>query len=79
MWLAAKPAPRRTRSISIAAPVFNKNGQILASVGVGSPIAEFDRDRTQDYIDLVKEAGRTATANLATLETYLDLPARGVN
>ncbi|MCO5732202.1 DNA-binding transcriptional regulator KdgR [Rhizobium sp. SSA_523] len=48
----------------LAAPVFNHMGKPVAAISISFPLFRFDEGRRQDYIDLLTEAGLSASIAL---------------
>jgi DNA-binding IclR family transcriptional regulator len=64
--------------VGIACPVFNRDGKILGSIGIGAQATGLRRDDTPARIENVKNAAQEINALMASIETPLDQPARAV-
>ncbi|MBB3649127.1 IclR family transcriptional regulator (plasmid) [Rhizobium ruizarguesonis] len=64
--------------IGIAAPIFNKAGQILGSIGVAGAESKFNRDDVERVVAIVKDAGRQVTDRVGVIAVGTDRPARAV-
>jgi len=62
----------------ISAPVFNRDGKILGSIGLGITLQAFDRREAPEIAKVVIATAREATARLSSIETPLDRPARSI-
>ncbi|MBY5392841.1 IclR family transcriptional regulator [Rhizobium leguminosarum] len=64
--------------IGIAAPIFNKAGQILGSIGVAGAESKFNREDVERVVAIVKDAGRQVTDRVGVIAVGTDRPARAV-
>ncbi|MBB3527015.1 IclR family transcriptional regulator [Rhizobium sp. BK456] len=64
--------------IGIAAPIFNKAGQILGSIGVAGADSNFNREEIDRVVGIVRDAGRQVTDRVGVIAVGTDRPARAV-
>jgi DNA-binding IclR family transcriptional regulator len=64
--------------IGIAAPIFNKSGQILGSIGVAGADSKFNRDDVERVVAIVKDSARQVTERIGIIAVGTDRPARAV-
>ena len=64
--------------LGISAPIFNRSGQILGSIGVAGDESKFDRSALERISTLVKRAGEQVTERIAVVSLGTDRPARAV-
>jgi DNA-binding IclR family transcriptional regulator len=64
--------------IGIAAPIFNKSGQILGSIGVAGSESRFNRDDVERIVAIVKDAAKQVTDRVGVIAVGTDRPARAV-
>jgi IclR family acetate operon transcriptional repressor len=55
---------RRLGVLSIAAPIFNATGAVIASVNVSAPLQRVTQEQVAEFSGLVLRAGRTISAQL---------------
>ena len=55
----------------IAAPIFDRFGNVIAGVSISLPTIRFDESRLSYYVDLLQQAGK----NISTQLGYADYPA----
>ncbi len=64
--------------ISIAAPLFNREGEVLGSLALVASNSNARADAFRDYAPLVTEAAKEASARIASNEDIVALPARAL-
>ena len=64
--------------IGISAPVFNRSGQILGSIGIAGDESKFDRAALERIAALVKNAAQEVTERISVVSLGTDRPARAV-
>jgi len=64
--------------ISIAAPLFNREGEVLGSLALVASNMNARADAFRDYAPLVTEAAKEASARIASNEDIVALPARAL-
>ncbi|HEY0296213.1 MAG TPA: IclR family transcriptional regulator [Bordetella sp.] len=64
--------------LSIAAPLFNRGGDVLGSLAVAASSSHVDPAQFRALADRVVEAGREVSTRIATVSNAVDLPARAV-
>lgn len=65
--------------LSIAAPLFNRSGDVLGSLAIAASTSHVNPVQFRDYAGVVVEAGKEVSARIATVsDTVVDLPARAV-
>ena len=50
----------------VATPIFDRNGDVIAAIGVAGPILRFTKDLSRQYVSLCCEAARRMSALLRT-------------
>lgn len=64
--------------VGISAPIFNRAGQILGSIGVAGAEASFDRKELDRVAVLVKRAAEEVNERIGVVRMGTDRPARAV-
>lgn len=64
--------------ISIAAPLFNAEGEVLGSLALVASNKTINADRFKDFAPLVVESAREASEKIATNQFIVALPARAI-
>ena len=64
--------------IGISAPIFNRKGQILGSIGVAGAESKFNRAALDSVSKLVKAAAEEVNERIAMISVGTDRPARSV-
>lgn len=64
--------------VGISSPIFNKEGKILGSIGIGASLAAFQRQNAQEIVDVVRQVAQDATSRMSETQTQLDRPARAI-
>lgn len=64
--------------VSIAAPLFNREGEVLGSLALVASTATVSAEAFKDYAPLVIEAARQASLQIASNEDIVALPARAL-
>ena len=64
--------------ISIAAPLFNREGEVLGSLALVASNHNARVDAFRDYAPLVTAAAKEASARIASNEDIVALPARAL-
>lgn len=64
--------------VGIAAPLFNREEQVLGSLGIAMAASAFKEDRVDALVAAVKKAAAEATRRIALFEHGVDRPARAV-
>lgn len=64
--------------VGIASPLFNKEGKILGSIGIGMNSNHLRREKLPHYVERVKKTAGEINTLMAEIDTLLDQPARGV-
>jgi DNA-binding IclR family transcriptional regulator len=55
---------RRLGVLSIAAPIFNTTGAVIASVNISAPMQRVSEEQVKEFAGLVRRAGRAISAQL---------------
>lgn len=55
----------------IAAPVYNRFGQIIAALSISFPVIRFEEERMEEYVGLLHQAGKNISEHLG----YHNYPA----
>ena len=64
--------------IGISAPIFNRSGQILGSIGVAGEEAKFTRTELERVAALVKSAAEQVNERIGVVSVGMDRPTRAV-
>ena len=64
--------------IGISAPIFNRSGQILGSIGVAGAESKFNRAELDRISALVKKAAEEVNERIGVVSVGMDRPARAV-
>jgi DNA-binding IclR family transcriptional regulator len=64
--------------IGISAPIFNRSGQILGSIGVAGDESKFDRKKLVRVATLVKNAAEQVNERIGVVSLGTDRPARAI-
>jgi len=64
--------------LGIAAPIFNRSGQILGSIGIAGSESHFNRSEVARATELVKEAAKKVNERIAVSNVGTDLAARAI-
>ena len=68
-----------TGNMGIGAPVFNRRGAVLGSIGIAFSLKRFRPEKQQNLIDAVVRAGEEISASIQSVHHHQDLAARAVN
>ena len=64
--------------VSIAAPLFNREGEVLGSLALAASTVAVNADAFKDFAPLVVEAARQISVQIASNEVIVALPARAL-
>jgi DNA-binding IclR family transcriptional regulator len=64
--------------VGISAPVFNRDGQILGSIGIAGAEARFSRAKMARCVAAVIQAGEQVSESIDAIDIGVDRPARAV-
>jgi DNA-binding IclR family transcriptional regulator len=64
--------------LGLSAPVFNRSGQILGSLGIAGAATAFRRVDMEALAATVIAAAREVSARIGAMDSQLDLPARAI-
>lgn len=64
--------------VGISAPVFNRDGQVLGSIGVAGPVGAFSEDDVDACAAAVVRAGKETSERIESVHVGVDRPARAI-
>jgi DNA-binding IclR family transcriptional regulator len=64
--------------MGISAPIFNRSGQVLGSIGVAGDASKFNRSELERVATLVKSAAQQVNERIGVVSTGSDRPARAI-
>ena len=64
--------------VSIAAPLFNREGEVLGSLALAASTLTINADAFKDFAPLVVEAARQISVQISSNEDIVALPARAL-